>query len=113
MATNINKQTAPGFWSTTGLAVTMTVADVGAGNETAAVNDVLLIARNSHATNPFTVTITSAADQYGRLGNVAAQSLVAGEIRIFRLTMHGWADVNGKYLFSANNAAILFGVVQL
>lgn len=113
MATNINKQTGPGFWSTTGLAVTETAADTGAGNETAGVNDVLLIAHNTHGSTTYTVTITSVADQFGRTGNVAAVNLVAGEIRIFRLTMHGWADSNGKFNFSANNAAIKFGLVTL
>lgn len=112
MATNINKQTAPGFWSTTGLAVTMTAADVGAGNETAAVNDMLLVVHNTGASQR-TYTITSAADQYGRTGNVAAQTIDAGVIRVHRLTMHGWADSNAKYNFSANHAEVKFGLVTL
>lgn len=113
MATNINKQTAPGFWSTAGLLLTETAADVGSGNETAGVNDVLLIAHNTHGSTTYTVTITSAADQYGRTGNVQAVNVAAGAIHVFRLTMHGWADSNGKFNFSANNAAVKFGLITL
>ena len=114
MATNINKQTAPGFWSTTGLVLTETAIDTGNGNETGSGSDILLLARNTHATNAYTFTITSQPDPvYGRSGNVNAVSLAAGELRLFRLTGPGWADANGKINFTAQNAAVKVSLVQL
>lgn len=112
-ATTLTKTVSPGKYSQTGTAVTMAGADVGNGNDFAQDRDVLVIAQNTGG-SPYTVTITSQADpQYGRTGDVNAQSLAAGEIRIFRLTGPGWADSNGKINISATNAAVQFGVVVL
>lgn len=113
MTTTLTKTVAPGKWSTTGTAVTMAAADVGGGNDFPQDRDVLVIAWNSGA-SPYTVSITSQADpDYGRTGDVNAQSLAADEIRIFRLTGPGWADSNGNINLSASNAAVYFGVVVL
>ncbi len=112
-ATTLTKTVAPGQWSLTGTALTMEVADVANGNDFAQDRDVLVIAHNTGG-SAYTVTITSTADpKYGRTGDVNAQSLAAGEIRIFRLTGSGWADSNGKINLGASNAAVKFGVVVL
>jgi len=111
--TEISAQGAPGFWSTTGLALTFTAADVANGNKTAGTNDLVIVAKNTGA-SPHTVTITSVAlDDYSRTGDVAAQSLAASEIRIFRLTKNGWADSNGDFLYAADHAEIEFAAVDL
>lgn len=110
--TTITKTTAPGYWSTTGAAVTMTAADVTNGNQVEAAGEVLLIVRNSGG-SAYTVSINSAPDPItGRTGHVSAQSLAAGEIRIFRLIPTGWS-ISGWYEINASNAAVLIGAVQL
>lgn len=112
--TNLTKTTAPSHWSQTGTALTMAAADTGNNNHILAAGDCILVAHNTHGSNAYTVTITSVADPMtGRTGNVSAQSLAAGEIRIFRLTNNGWANSSGQIVVSANNAAIKFGVIQL
>ena len=107
------KTTAPGFWSTTGTVVTMTAGDAALGNYFDMIGECLLIARNSGA-SPYTITIESVADPtYGRSGSVAAQSLAAGEVRVFRLVPTGWQQSNGQVYVTVSNAAILIGIVQL
>lgn len=111
--TNLVKTTAPSQWSQTGTALTMAAADTGNNNHIVAAGDCFLVAYNSGG-QAYTVTITSVADPItGRTGNVSAQSLAAGEIRIFRLTNNGWANSSGQIVVSANNAAVKFGVIQL
>lgn len=111
--TNLTKTTSPGFWSQTGTALTMATADTSNNNHIVAAGDCILVAHNTGG-QAYTVTITSVADPVtGRTGNVNAQSLAAGEIRIFRLTNNGWANSSGQIVVSANNAAVKFGVIQL
>lgn len=110
MAT-LTKTVAPGRWSTTGTAVTMTAGSVVA-DDWPADRDQLIIAYNSGA-SPYYVTITSQADKYGRTGHVTQQSLAAGEIRIFRLTNDGWADSSGNVNVVVENASVKWGIVVL
>jgi hypothetical protein len=112
-ATTLTKTVAPGKWSTSGVVATMEVADTANDNDFAQDRDILLIVHNTGG-SAYTVTITSEADpKYGRTGDVSAQSLAAGEIRLFRLTGQGWADSNGKINVSASNVAVKFGVIVL
>lgn len=117
--TNINKQTeasADQFpWSTSGLALNWTAADAANGNETTSCGEMLLIARNTGA-GARTVTIESSPDNYGREGDVAAQSIAAGATRIFRLVKYGWEQDDagtGKFWFNGEHAEVLFALVQL
>jgi hypothetical protein len=114
-ATALTQTSAPHKYSQTGAVVTMAAADVANGNKISdATRDMLVIARNSGA-SARTVTITSEPlSDFQRTGDVNAQSLAAGEIRIFRLTKNGWADeTTNEILLSANHAEVLFGVVDL
>lgn len=105
--------TAPGFYSQTGQVVTITANDVGGNNSIVVTSDCLVIAHNTDV-GAQTVTITSTADPtFGRVGNVAAQSLAADEIRVFRLTRIGWANSNGLIIVSGSDANINFGVIAL
>ncbi len=111
--TALVKTPAPGYWSTTGSALTKAAGDVANGNYFEISGECLLIAWNNSAT-PYTITITSVADPtFGRTGNVQAQSLAADEIRVFRLVPMGWAQSNGQVYVDVSNAAITLGVVQL
>lgn len=75
--------------------------------------DDLLIAWNTHATTGYTVTLTSAADDKGRSGDVTAYALAAGEIAAFRFRKAGWEQSDSRIYFQANNVAVKFAVLQL
>ncbi len=83
------------------------------GNDVVATNDMLLFAHNTHATNPYNVTITGAADPYGRSQTITNFALQAGEKLLFRLKQAGWADANGKYNVTVENAAVKVAYVDL
>lgn len=109
----LTKVDAPARWSLTGIVVTMTAANTTDKNQFVCSGDDLLIVQNSGAT-PYTVTITSVADpRTGRVGDVTALSLAAGEIRVFRLSAIGWKQTDGYVYLEANNASVKFGVVAL
>lgn len=112
-ATTLTITNAPGLFSQTGVAITMAAADVSNGNDFVANGTQAIVAHNSGAST-YTVTITSVADPVtGRTGNVAAQNVAAGEIRLFLVQPRGWADGNGKINLSASNVAVKFGVINL
>lgn len=110
--TALTKTPAPNMHSTTGSEVTMAVADTTDKNQFVSSSDDLVIAHNAGASS-HTVTITSTVDPYGRTGDVDAQSLAAGEIRVFRLAHSGWAQSNGQVYLEADSAEVKFGVVTL
>ena len=111
--TTLTKTAAPGGYSSTGAVVAMTAADITNKNQFVATGGDLVIAQNSGA-SPYTVTITSVADPYGRTKDVTAFSLNAGEIAVFGpFPALGWQQTDGKIYLEANNAAVKFGVVAL
>ena len=103
--------TAPSRYSQTGAVVTLTAADTTDSNHIAASGQpVVVVAHNTSTNTAYTVTITSVAAAMSlRTGNVAAQSLAAEEVRMFRLAADGWADTSSNYLIAANNAAVKIG----
>jgi len=111
--TALTRTTAPDKFSQTGVALTMTAADVANGNSIAGATDLLVIAHNTGG-SPYTVTITSQADpRTGRTGDVSAQSLAPDEYRVFRLSNLGWANSSRLIIIAASNAAVKIGVVVL
>lgn len=111
--TEITKTTAPGFYSTTGAALTKTAVDTVNDNHVDAVTDLLLIVWNSNA-GAQTITITSQADTLtGRSGDVSAQSIAADEIRMFRLTKNGWGDSNDEIQILGSHADVKIMAVNL
>ncbi len=110
--TTLTKTTAPGPYAASGLAVTMTAADVTNGNRFVASGKDLVIARNSGAVVRH-VTITSQRDETNRLGTIANEELAAGAIHIYGpLPRDGW-ESGGYILCSADNAEVFFGVITL
>lgn len=100
----------PGTVNAGDLTVTPAAADVANGNSfVPAPNDVLHVI-NTHASSPFTFTLTSAPDERGRLGTITAYSLAAGEIATFNYgDLIGWSQ-SGVMFLDATNAAIKFWV---
>ena|SRR3990172_6212686 len=94
--------------------VTMTAADVANKNSFAASGNDLIIVQNTDAVNPYTVTITSIADDYKRTGDITAYTLQAGEIAVLGpFKLPGWQQADRSIYLEANNAAIKFGVLTL
>jgi hypothetical protein len=75
-------------------------------------NDLVLV-RNTHATNAYTVTFTSTADVQGRTGDVTTYSIGAGEQIAFRFRKPGWKQSDGRIYMEASNTAIQYAVIQL
>jgi hypothetical protein len=91
----------------------MAAADASNLNQFVANGKDLVIAHNTGA-SAYTITITSAADPYGRMGDIATYSLGAGEYAVFGpLELAGWVQTDGKVYLQASNAAVKFGVVDL
>lgn len=108
----ITKTTIPDFYSQTGAALTMAAGDASNFNHIVADGEGLLVAQNTGAGSR-TITITSVADPgNGRTGNVAAQALAAGEIRVFHLRPRGWANSSGQIVVTVSHAEVKLGFVQ-
>lgn len=75
--------------------------------------DSLLIVWNTHATTPYTFTISSVADDKKRTGDIGPYTLQAGEHAQYRLKKTGFMQSNGKIYMEAENAAIKFAVIEL
>jgi hypothetical protein len=111
--TALTKTTAPGGYASAGVAVTMTAADVANGNSAVASNNDLVVAHNTGA-GAHAVTMTSAADPFGRLGTITSESIAAGAIRIYGpFPVSGWAQTDGLLYFAADHAEVKFGIIKL
>ncbi|MBI5964938.1 MAG: hypothetical protein HY863_15775 [Chloroflexi bacterium] len=74
----------------------------------------LIVVWNTHATNPYTVTFNSVADDKNRTGDITAYSIGAGEIAMFGpFKQTGWMQTDGKMYMEASNAAIKYAVIAL
>lgn len=73
----------------------------------------LVLIQNSHATNAYTVTFTSATDQFNRTGDISTYSLAAGEIGWFYFERAGWRQSDGMLYLEASNAAVKVAAIGL
>lgn len=91
-----------------------TAVDVSNGNSTVHPGKICFIVQNTHASNAYTFTVTSAADKLGRTGDHSAYSLAAGEIGFFGpYPLEGWAQTDGTIRFTGENAAVKVTPVAL
>jgi hypothetical protein len=113
----VTKTNAPGCYGSALTALTMTAADPTNKNSVQLTGDdkEILVIHNSHASNPYTVTLTSAAAKdTGRLGDITAESIPAGAYRTFGpFKLNGWAQTSNLLHLEAENAAVKFGVIKL
>lgn len=76
-------------------------ADTVNGNSFVCTGRELILIRNDHASDPATITITSAPDPYGRIKDIEAYSLAAGEFAAFWAGKSiGWRQADGKVWMS-------------
>ena len=111
--TPLTVTTAPGAYASAMTVVTMTATDVANGNSFGATNNDLILAWNDSAT-PYTVTITSQADDKGRLGTITTQAIAAdAHLILGPMKTPGWADSGNLINVTASNVAVKFGIINL
>lgn len=98
-------------------AVEVTFEDAEApatGNETRLTGREMILARNTHASTTYNVTITSVASPYGRTGDIT-QAVAPGEVYVFGPFQQtdGWGQTDGAIYFEGDNTEIEFAVVRL
>lgn len=111
--TALTVQPAPTGYDTDGSALAWTAADVINKNEFVATGKEMILARNTHATDPYGVTITSVADAYGRTKDIVVAAIAAGVTKMFGpMPLHGWSNA-GKIELEATDASVKFAIVRL
>ncbi len=113
--TLLTKSVAPGTYPTAGVLVTFTAADVSNGNRFVFLGGEIIVARNTHATDAQTVTLTSAQNTRGRTKDITAQSFLAGAYLVagpFR-RKEGWAQADGSFYLAASDASVEFAIISL
>jgi len=109
----ITKTTAPGSYPTAGVTVSFQDAAPASDEHFIMEGNDLLIARNTHATDPFTVTITSQPSSRNRSRDITAESLAAGAYKIYGpfTDRDGWS-ADGYLQCEASDASIEFAVIK-
>lgn len=110
----LTKSTAPGPYTTLGIELVLTAADASNLNQFVMTGDELLVAYNSDS-GAHTVTITSVANQLGRVKDITAESIAAGAFRAYGpfRSKAEWAQPGGYLFCQANDATVKFGVAKL
>lgn len=96
-------------------ALNWTACDSVNGNSVILTGREVLLIQNSGA-SPYTVTVSSVADQLGRFADITAYSLPATSFAFFGpFPLNGWAQTtNPRTLnFTGSNVAVKFAVIQL
>ncbi len=108
------KTTAPGAFAAAGVAVTMNAIVAADGAQFVSTGKELVIAYNSDAANPYTATLTTADDPYGR-GESATVTLIAQEVAIIGpVPVEGWRQAGSSYVYvDVSNAAVKIGVIVI
>lgn len=69
-------------------------------------NEMVVIAKNSDPTNPYTFTITSKPDQLNRSGDIGPYTMQAGEYAVFTVKRDGFRQADGYLYCEGDNAAV-------
>jgi hypothetical protein len=113
---SLTKTTALGAYGTYSAAaakLTMAAANVADMNQFTFGGEDLIVAHNTGG-SPYTLTISSVADPYGRTQDITTYSIPAGEYAVFGpFKAPGWLQSDGKIYLAASNASVLLGVVKL
>lgn len=109
---SLTKTTSQFPHPTDGVAVTMTAADTANDHQFVLTGTEIVLAHNTGA-SPHTVTITSFADELGRVGHITADSIAAGAIHVYGPfhQSEGWRQSDGMLYLEADHAEIKFGIV--
>lgn len=112
--TTLTPQVLPGPYSATPyVAATFAAGDAVNGNQFKINGDQLLIARNTGVAAR-TITITSAADPYGRTKDITALSMAAGATYVFsKFNTPGWRQSDGYLYFTVEDPEVTIAIIDL
>lgn len=90
-------------------------ASTPGGDKFAATGREILVVSNSDPEDPYTFSVTSQPDSYGRTTSIlTSYSLAAGETAMFWFgSITGWRDSSGFINLTSQNAAITYAVVKI
>lgn len=94
------------------LDITFAACDAVNGNRWAAAEKDILLVLNSDGANPYTFTLSSVADKYGRTGDITTYSMAAGDYVMIEVPSAGFRQTNGYVNVTGSNAAIKFAVLR-
>jgi hypothetical protein len=117
--TNIAPQNPVGPYPTAGVVAALaldlvwTPADIVNLNKFRLSGKEILLVWNTDVAG-HTVTLTSAADEHGRSGDIAAYALAAGIVSAFsfRQGAAGWQQSDGFVYFQANDVTVKFAILS-
>lgn len=96
------------------LTLTETACDNVNGNSFPATSREILLIHNTNAGGSGTFTVTSVADQFGRLGDISAYSVAASSIAVIDMdTLKGWQQPGGAVFLACSAATMKFVVLRL
>ncbi len=109
------KTIAPGPYPTAGIAVTYAAVNAVDGSQFIMTGEELLLAKNSHATDDQTVTISSVACSHGRTKDITTETIVAGAVHMFGpfTKKEGWVQTSNMLFVQGSTIDILLAVIQL
>lgn len=97
-----------------GVALTFVAADATNKEQVSLTGREVIVAWNSSADTARTVTITSVADEMGRTGDIATDSLAFGTFHVYGpFSLEGWEQTDGNLYFEASHADVKFAVIRL
>jgi hypothetical protein len=74
----------------------------------------IILARNVHATTPFTVTFTSVADERKRTGDITTYSIAATKQIAFLLDQSaGWVQTDLNFYMAGSDVSIQFCILKV
>lgn len=106
---------APGPYGVTGIAVSFDAINAVDGSKFTMTGQELLLARNTHATDAQTVTVSSVTCSHGRSLDITTESIAAGATHVFGpfKRKEGWAQTDNTLHVQGSTTDIHLAVVQL
>lgn len=102
----------PANYAASPQALAWTAADNVNGNSIVLTGREILLVQNTDAASQ-TVTINSAADAYGRTGDITAFAMAAGSFYAFqKFPTSGWEQTDGTLHLTASAATVKFVVLR-
>lgn len=90
-----------------------TAADVANGNSFSCTGHEVVLVQNTDS-GSHTVTVVSAADPFGRSGDITAYAVAAGLFSVLPFfSTTGWKQSDGTIHLSATDATVKFAVLRL
>lgn len=104
---------APGPYATTGVVIAFNVSDAAQGNYVPLTGREILIAQNLSGAGA-TVTIDSVDDPFTREGDITADAIADGALRVWQLfPIRGWKQTDGNLHINTSHNNVKLCVLRL